>query len=146
VEAVTDADWERAKPMKSVGAAWDWPPRFVVDDQGIRFHGKIFPKTRAYLFVPLISTGERWVTLVSGSGWFPRGGEVLSPDFMLEQIYHPARYFSVATYDANSAELVREVHGWACYGLFAIRDGTRWFDDELLFIPSERESDLVCRY
>ncbi len=147
-DGVTEEDWARAVPMKMAPAAWDWPQRFEANRQGIRFHGRVFPRTRDYLLngAPLISTGERWITVLSGSGWFPRGGEVLSPDFLLEQIYHPARHFSVATYDANSAELVREIHGWGCYGLFDIRDGTTWYDDELLFVPSEGPREMVCRF
>jgi hypothetical protein len=148
VETVTGEDWTRATPMKLAGAAWDWPHRFEADAQGIRFHGKAFPKTSDYLLsgAPVISAGERWVTVLSGSGWFPRGGAALSPDFALELIYHPARHFSVATYDANSAELVREMHGWGCYGLFGIRDGTSWYGDELLVVPSGDGSEFVCRY
>ena len=147
-DGVTEEDWTRAVRMKMAYAAWDWPHRFESDSQGIRFHGKVFPRTSDYLLsgAPVISAGERWVTLLSGSGWFPRGGDFLSPDFLLEQIYHPARHFSVATYDAKSAELVREIHGWGCYGLFGIRDGTRWYGDELLFVPSEGPSQIVCRY
>jgi len=146
-DGVTEEDWARAIPMKLAGAASDWPRRFEEDNQGIRFHGKMFSRTRAYLLgAPVISAGERWVTVLSASGWFPRGGEVLSPDFALEQIYHPARYFSVATYDANSAKLVREIHGWGCYGLFTIRDATTWYGDELLFVPSEGSRELVCRF
>lgn len=146
--SATEEEWNRAKPMKRAVAAWDWPHRFEADQMGFRFHGKEFPKTRDYLLsgAPVISAGERWVTVVSGSGWFPRGGESLSPDFALEMVYHPARHFSVTTYDATSAQLVRDIRGWGCYGVFNVRDRTTWFDDELLFVPAEGDLELVCRY
>jgi hypothetical protein len=134
--------------MKRAVASWDWPHRFEADEAGFHFHGKTFAKSRDYLLsgAPVISAGERRLTVLSGSGWFPRGGEVLSPDFTLEMIYHPARYFSVTTYDATSAQSVREIEGWGCYGVFSVRDTTTWFDDELLFVPAGEDRDLVCRY
>jgi hypothetical protein len=61
----------------------------------------------------VISAGERWVTVSSGSGWFLRGGEGASPDFALELVYHPARYFAVTTYELwFNASLKVDYRGW----------------------------------